>query len=122
MFFEAFEIEFSVIGQQVKFPQLTAIIVTHRTVSTPVPITGQDVVTPFRIVVNDVMENAGAARGGAGTDITVRAGFAKTLINGSFQIIRIALNRCISNDFFRRQCLLSLLYDIKHDQIAVFIE
>ena len=65
MFFEAFEIEFSVIGQQVKFPQLTAIIVTHRTVSTPVPITGQDVVTPFRIVVNDVMENAGAARGGA---------------------------------------------------------
>ena len=71
--------------EQFKFTEFAAIIVAHGAVSPPMPVTGQDFIAPFGIVVNDVMENAGAARGGAGTDITVRAGFAKTLINGSFR-------------------------------------
>ena len=122
MFLKAGEIEFPVCADQFKFPQMAAVVIAHGTIGAPMPVAGQDVVAPFGIVMNDVMEDAGTAGGCASADIAFRAGFAKALVDNGVQIFRISLNRRIRYDFFRRQGLEGFFYNVKHDQIAVFIQ
>ena len=86
------------------------------------PITGQDFIASFRIVVNDMMKRAGTAECGASPHIAFRFGFAETLINNGGQIVIIALNRRIGNNFARCQGVKGFLYNIKHNEIAVFIQ
>ena len=86
------------------------------------PVTGQDFIAPFGIVVNDVMEDTGTAGRSTGADVAFRTGFTEALVDSGFQIIGIALDRRIGDDFFRRQGFISFLDDVEHDEIPIFIE
>ena len=108
--------------EQFEFAEFAAVVVAHGTVSSPMPVTGQDFIAPFGIVVDDVMKDTGATRRSTGTDIAFRTGFTEALVDSRFQIIRIALDRRISDDFFRRQGFIGFLDDVEHDEIPIFIE
>lgn len=86
------------------------------------PVTGQDFIAPFGIVVNDVMEDTGTAGRSTGADVAFRTGFTEALVDSSFQIIGIALDRRIGDNFFRRQGFIGFLDDVEHDEIPIFIE
>ena len=120
--FEAFHIEMAIGREQFKFTEFAAIIVAHGTVSPPMPVTGQDFIAPFGIVVNDVMEDTGTAGRSTGADVAFRTGFTEALVDSSFQIIGIALDRRIGDNFFRRQGFIGFLDDVEHDEIPIFIE
>ena len=120
--FEAFHIEMAIGREQFKFTEFAAIIVAHGAVSPPMPVTGQDFIAPFGIVVNDVMEDTGTAGRSTGADVAFRTGFTEALVDSSFQIIGIALDRRIGDDFFRRQGFVGFLDDVEHDEIPIFIE
>ena len=68
------------------------------------------------------MEDTGTAGRSTGADVAFRTGFTEALVDSSFQIIGIALDRRIGDNFFRRQGFIGFLDDVEHDEIPIFIE